>query len=278
MFAASLPSEVPLQALRVRGGVRMHFAHTVRGTHAASVHEAEGWRARFPATGTQCEAVILNTGGGIAGGDEVTLACELNAGASVTTTTVAGERVYRALEEPARLTTQLHLGPASALAWLPRETILSSGAKLMRRIEVDMAASARLTLLDIVVFGRRGAGERMESGTFADRWTIRRDGRVAHAEAVRLNGAIAATMEASAIAAGAHVTGTLLHIAPDAEEALDRIRETLAQCANVDCAASAWDGKLVIRALAHHSAPMRAAMQAATETLTGRAMPRVWLM
>jgi urease accessory protein len=283
MSAASSPSEPSpqaLQTLRVKGGVRAAFRAGPRGTFAATVHEADGWRVRFPdaGAGADCEAVILNTGGGIAGGDEVRLDFDLGPGARVTATSAAGERVYRALDVPARIATALRLAPGSALAWLPRETILSSGARMARRIEVEMAESASLSLLDILVLGRHGSGERMQAGMLDDLWAIRRGGRLVHAEAVRLDGAIADALARPAIAGGAHVIGTLLHVAPEAEACLERVRREIVGLGDVEIAASAWEGKLVLRALAGCGGRMRAAMQVALDALRGAPMPRAWMM
>ena len=54
-----------------------------------------------------------------------------------------------------------------------------------------------LLLAEAVVFGRSGMGEAVEQGALSDRWRVRRDGRLIYAEAVRLDGAIAATLAAA---------------------------------------------------------------------------------
>src|ERR1700685_4037485 len=57
---------------RVRAELRVAFARAGRRTQAARVYETGGWRLRFPRA-AGCEAVVVNTGGGMAGGDEVAM-------------------------------------------------------------------------------------------------------------------------------------------------------------------------------------------------------------
>lgn len=280
MFAASLRSDasgsVALGHIRVRGGVDVSFAVSASRTRAVRVHEADGFRVRFPAGTDPLEAVVLNTGGGVAGGDSVTLAFAAGAGASAVVTTVAAERVYRALDRPASLAVRLRLGAASTLSWLPQETILSDGAGFVRTLDVDMAADARLLTIECTVFGRRGSGERMARGALSERWTIRRDGALAHIEAVRLDGAVDALMQRAAIGGGAHVTGLLVYVATDAADRLDAVRAAIAEYS--DCAASAWAGKLVLRALGSDTMAVKRSLGAAVGVLTGQPLPRTWQM
>lgn len=190
MSVASLPSEQSqdeLQRIRVKGGVAAAFAHGPYGTYPSRLAEADGYRLRFPDARHGCEAVLLNTGGGVAGGDEIALAFDLLPCTSVTVTTISAERIYRTIKVPARVDISLRLAEESRLAWLPQETILYSGAHLERRLNVDMREDAELTLLDIVVLGRRGSDERMGHGRIDDRWSIRRAGRLIHMEALRMH-------------------------------------------------------------------------------------------
>ena len=78
------------------------------------------------------------------------------------------------------------------LAWLPQETILFDRARLKRRIEVDLAEDARLLLAEAIVFGRSGMGETVDDGRFSTAGACSRGGKLVHAEAMRLDGEIAA--------------------------------------------------------------------------------------
>ena len=62
----------------------------------ARVREEGSLRVRFPGSG-ELEAVIVNTAGGIAGGDRFDLDVAVGAGASLTVTGAAAEKIYRSL-------------------------------------------------------------------------------------------------------------------------------------------------------------------------------------
>ena len=120
------------------------------------------------------EAVLANLAGGLAGGDRCEVGVAAGPGAeALVSGQAAGGRVYRAIDAPAEWTARLTLGPGAALEWLPQETILFDGARLRRRIEVDMAGDARLLAVETLVFGRAAHGERMVNGSLADRWADR---------------------------------------------------------------------------------------------------------
>src|ERR1700750_815865 len=89
------------------------------------------------------------------------------------------------------MTVRLDVATGGRLAWLPQETILFDRARLSRHIDIDLAASASLVAAEAVVFGRAAMGEAMREGLFADRWRLRRGGRLVYADSARLDGAIA---------------------------------------------------------------------------------------
>ena len=190
-------------------------------------------------------------------------------------TSQAAEKIYRAEAAPAAITTRISLGDGARLDWLPQETILFNGARLSRTLDVEMAATASLTLVESVVLGRGAHGETVEHGSLRDRWRIRRAGRLVLAEDVRLEGEIAARMRRPAIGAGARAIATLLHIAPRAEQLLDGLRAALAH-AGCRCGASAWNGCLVARFLSSDPAQLRIDIARAAMALTKSDMPRSW--
>lgn len=266
--APTLPAYV-----RAQGRIRARFAAAGGVTRVAELHEAGGYRLRFP-RGETCEAVIVNTGGGVAGGDDVAIALSADPGASLVCTTTAAEKIYRSDGARARIDVTLDLGAGASLAWLPQETILFDGAALTRRLDVTLAADARLTMLEGLAFGRRAMGERCAGGDFHDRWRVRRDGRLVFAEEMRFDGAIDSLLDRLALGGGARAAATLLHVAPDAEDRLDGLRAALDQ-PDCEAAASAWDGLLAARFVSPLPQALRRAVMAAARAL-GVAMPRLW--
>ena len=115
-----------------------------------------------PAPGEPPCAVLLNTSGGIVGGDALQVEVRLEAGAAAVVTSQAAEKAYRSAGADATLDVALDLADGAWLEWLPQETILFDGARLRRRLRVDAAAQARLLAIDMLVFGRRARGERFQ--------------------------------------------------------------------------------------------------------------------
>ncbi len=266
-------------ANRARGIIRARFTRAGARTGAAQLHAAGGLRLRCPTVGPgltpDCEAVIINTAGGMVGGDHASLAVEAAAGAGVTLTTQSAEKIYRSTGAATLVETTLRLGPGSLLEWLPQETILYDRAAFHRSLEVDMAGDATLLLVESLVFGRLAMGETFGSGTLRDRWRVRRDGALLFAEELLLEGDAAGLMERPALGGGARAAATLLLVAPDAEARLPAAREALA---GTPCpgGASAWNGLLLARLLSPSPALMRAAIIGLLAGLRGRAAPRVW--
>lgn len=260
--------------IRARGRLTLRFAPTPRGTKAVAFSETGGYRLKFP-NGAGCEAMIVNTGGGIAGGDGLVLEAACEPGATATISTQSAEKIYRAQTDPARITVDLSIGEGAALAWLPQETILFDGAKLERRVDVAMAADAKLTLCEAVICGRSAMGERMESGLLSDKWFIRRDGKLVHADCLRLDGAIADRMERSTAGKGARAFATILRVAPDAAAFVEPLRERLA-AAPLDWGVSSWDGVLAVRLCAADAAALRRELVTVLAHFSDCAVPRIW--
>jgi urease accessory protein len=164
----------------------------------------------------------------------------------------------------------------AAAEWLPQETILFDRCALNRVLTVDLAEESWFLGVESLVFGRAAMGELVQRGEISDTIRVRRGGRLVLHDAIRLSGAVDATLARPAVARGANAVATILHIAPNAPARLEEIRESLANTP-AECGASAWDGMLVARILAESSAALRTAVIAGLEILRdGRPLPRVW--
>lgn len=257
---------------RARGEVAVSFGRA----GLTRLAQAGCGRALLPNSyGAGPLAVVLNTAGGLTGGDRFSVAAETGDGAGLNLTTQAAERIYRAAGGRAVVTNRLRLGAGASLGWLPQETILFQGGALDRRLEVDMAPDARFLGLEMLVMGRAAMGETLTRATLRDRWRIRRGGRLVHAEALRLAGDVAPLGQAPALLDGARAVALLVYVAPDADAMLGLVRRALPSGA-VRAAASAWDGRLVVRLMASDLAPMKAAIARLLGTLPGPGVPRVW--
>ena len=172
----------------------------------------------------ELEAVIINTAGGIAGGDRFALDIAAGQGTRLVVTTAAAEKVYRTLGPDSVIDVKLDVAAGATLAWLPQETILFDRARLTRSIEVDLAPDARLFLAEAIVFGRSGMGEAVEQGALFDRWRVRRGGKLIYAEGVRLDGPIAQRLAETAVAKGGIAVATVLIVPGNDETVAGRAR------------------------------------------------------
>jgi urease accessory protein len=271
----------PVRLQRARGRVEVAVALRDGAIRLARLHQEGCAKAILPRTAAAIpEVVLINTAGGLTGGDRLELALEARAGAALVATGQAAERVYRATPDaaPARLAVRLRLGPGAALDWLPQETILFQGGRLARLIEVDMAADATLTLLETLTLGRAAMGETVAAGLLADHWRIRREGRLVHAEALRLGDDVARAAAGPATLGGARALATLVHVAPDAGLRLAAVRARLPAGPDVLGAAGLKGDALILRLVGRDLAPLRAALAACLTALRRAPCPRVWTL
>jgi urease accessory protein len=262
-------------ANRARGAVKFDVQLVDGKTRRRQLHESGSLRVRFPSPEDHgLSAMFVNTAGGAAGGDRFDIDIAAAEGTSLTVTTAAAEKVYRSHGPAAEINIALKADAGAHLSWLPQETILFDQARTERRIDIDLADSATLLLCEIVVFGRAAMGEVMRSGSFSDRWRLRRGGRLVFAENVRLDGDIAAKLAQPAIGNGAVAIGTAL-IMPGSEVLLERLREATDGFGG-EVGLSCWNGFAMARFCAQDAAKLRADMMAVLGR-SGAALPRMWL-
>ncbi len=273
--SAQFPTTRP-RLQRARGRAEISVALRGGATRLSRLRQEGCAKAFLPRNpGGPLESVFVNTSGGVAGGDRLDWGLAVGPGATLVATTQAAERIYRSTGAVARVATRIDLAPRARLDWLPQETILFEGARLHRRIEADLADDARLTLLETVVLGRAAMGETLGAVLLADHWRIRRGGRLARAEALRLDDATLAAAGRAATLAASRAFATLLHVGPGVEARIDAVRALLAPAPPVVAAASARDGVLAVRFLAPGHAPLKAALVTFLTAFRG-APPRVW--
>jgi len=260
-------------ANRSAGRIALEVAERDGVTRRQRVYEDGPLRVRFPnAFEGALEAVVVNTAGGIAGGDRHDIEIGVGDGARLGVTTAAAEKIYRALGPGAEIAVKLAVAAGGQLAWLPQETILFDRARLDRRIEVDLSAGAELLMAEAIVFGRTAMGEAVAQGACVDRWRVRRDGRLIFAETVRFDGAIERLLAEPAVADGGRAIATVLAI-PGDEAKVARAR---AQTFGGEVGVSAWNGLAVARLCAKDGATLRRDL-AAVVTAFGGTLPRLWL-
>lgn len=274
MATVPLRDEV-FAANRAVGRIALTVAAGAGRSRPARVHESGSLRVRFPhRDGTALDAVIVNTGGGMTGGDRFDLTINVGAGADVSVTTAAAEKIYRSLGPDTVLDLNLTVASGGRLAWLPQETILFDRARLRRKIDVDLAPGAGLLLAEACIFGRSAMGETILSGSFFDSWRVRVGGSLVFADAIRLEGAIAQSLAAPAASAGGAAVASVLKV-PGTEECVAAVR-ALQQDFTGEVGVSAWNGLVAVRCVAADSAVLRHDLAKVLAALGSGPLPRLW--
>ncbi len=258
---------------RARGEGRV--AATARGgvTEIAALYQEGCAKVRLPHThDASLQAVLMNTAGGLTGGDHVRWSADAGPGTRLVLTTPACERVYRSLGTDAVVENRLTVRAGAHVDWLPQETILFEGSRLDRRLQVDLEDGATLTAVEAVLIGRAAMGETAPNARLRDSWRIRRNGRLLHAEATRL-GEGPRERDGLSLLAGALAFATVLHISPAAERRLDAVRALLPETGG----ASVIGERLTVRLLAANGLALRRALAPIIALLTpAGALPRLW--
>jgi urease accessory protein len=263
---------------RAHGGASLRFAAAGGRTRLADLHQEVPLRVLFPAPepGEPPLAALVNTAGGLAGGDSVRIRVAMEPGTLATVSTPAAEKVYRSLGPASRVQARLSVAAGGALEWIPQETILFDGARLARRIEVDLAPGARILMAEMLVFGRHARGESLRHGGLLDIWRLSRDGGLLWADGLSLGPETRAALDNPFGFAGAAACATLVAAA---EEGLAALRDALR--AQGVAATLARPGLLVARWLGS-AALLRGEVGAAIRLARGilfglpPALPRLW--
>jgi urease accessory protein len=205
----------------------------------------------------------------------------VNEQAALTVTTQAAEKIYRSRGGHAEVKSVLRLADSAALAWLPQETILFDGARLMRRIVADLVGSARLLACESLIFGRAARRETLRSGMIHDAWRVSHDGKLIWADGFRLEGDIEGELGRPALLDGRHALATAVYVGHDAGSWLEPVRGWL-EVEGVRAGVSHRPGMLVMRLIADAAQHLRGAMSPVLSRLRAeigagpQAMPGVW--
>jgi urease accessory protein len=240
-------------------------------TRLAVLHEDGCAKIRLPNTNDRSlQAVLINTAGGLTGGDDVQWEATARTDSTLVLTTQACERVYRSIGPDADMAIRLSAAAGAHLDWLPQETILFEGGKLRRTLEVDLAEDATFCAVEAVILGRHAMGEDARSATLCDDWRIRRDGKLIHAEATRLGGN-GIERDGLSLLDGAGAFATVLYIGADADRRLEPARAALTGRSG----ASLVGERLIVRAIAPSGLALRRILGPVVATLAG-SLPRLW--
>ena len=208
------------------------------------------------------------------GGDQYDWSFTAGPQCFVTATTQACEKIYKAASGTGLITSRITVGPGARFHWLPQESILFDRASLTRQLEVDLAADCEFLAVEAILLGRRAMGEAMNEGLVRDRWRIRREGKLLHAEDLKIGGDVAGLVAQPPVLSGHVAFATLIYVGPLAEAFLPKVRSLLDPAMG---GASHWQGKLVARVSATDGFTLRKTLIPVISALRGGAsVPKVW--
>ena len=271
----AMATHAPVQP-RARGAARLSVKPTDRGTQLATLRQSGSMKVLFPRqSAAAVQAVLINTAGGITGGDNMSVQATAKAQTHLTITTQAAERAYRAQPgETGRVVNALTIQNGARLDWLPQETILFDGCALERSLLVDLGETSRFLMVEPLVFGRDAMGETLTDARFSDRIEIRRAGQPLYLDAIRLRGDITRHLARPTVAAGAGAMACVIYIAPDAEAQTGPVRAMLPDTAGASLIGA---DMLVMRLLASDSFELRKSLIPILNRLTNDTLPRPWM-
>lgn len=254
---------------------------TTKPVHGRSVidqlRQAGSFKCLFPrGNNLHLDAVLLNTAGGVTGGDQFRFSGAVAAETALTVTTQACERAYKAQpRQTGRIRNAVTVSAGGRLNWLPQETILFDGSALDRRLVVDLEPGASALLVEPLVLGRPAMGETLTDVNLRDRIEIRRDGRPIFLDAMAFTGDLRAHMARPNIANGAGAMALIVLVSPTAEAHLTPIRDLLPETAGASLIQS---DLLAVRILASDSHSLRRSLLPLLRRLNNDTLPRCWML
>lgn len=260
---------------RASGAVRLTCRSEGKRSTLFRHYQKGSLKTLFPKSGNcHFDAVLLNTAGGVADGDQFQVNLDVKNGAHMRVTSQAAERIYGAQGAAmGEMDITASLADGARLDWLPQETILFDGGRLRRRLDISMNETSELLCVEPLVFGRVAMGERIQSGFLSDQWRVKRGGKLVFADALRLSGRIDQYLQDPAIGFGSGAMSSVLFISPQAEMRLNRTREILSDQGGASLIRS---GVLFARVMAQDSYLLRKTLIPLIEFLSDGPIPKTW--
>lgn len=264
--------------VRARGVIELESARREELNVRGFVREEGSLRIRFPREGGEAlVGVIVNTGGGMTGGDEFSIAARVAENTCVTLTTSAAEKFYRSTGEMAVMNIALSVERNSSLFYVPQEAIVFNQARVQRSVDVRLAGNARALLCDMTCIGRTAMDEKVENIVLRDKWRIWVDDKLEIADFTTLSGDGARILARPNIADGAVCFGTLYLSGDHLNETVAGWNQSFATLPEGTQAAAGVAGKLaLVRMVSSNAQVLRSAMSTCFAFAGLANPPRSW--
>ncbi|QXD27304.1 urease accessory protein UreD [Opitutia bacterium ISCC 52] len=167
----------PAKRPAVSGGVRLAYIADPKGStlkeqwvrpplHIAKTYHDKGWAINL----------LTSPTAGLLEGDHLEIDCKVEAGAKAAMISPAACRVHTMADGEATIQQHYQLGEDAALDVWPAPLVLQSASRLRQFTRVDLEASSRLLLTEIISPGRASYGESFEFKSWRSKLRIYRSG------------------------------------------------------------------------------------------------------
>lgn len=182
----------------------------------------------YPEGEPVCHTIVLHPPGGIAGGDRLAIAVNLQSGANALLTTPGATRWYRSAMHEAAQDVEIVAAAGAVCEWLPQENIFFNAANARNALTVLLEPDAVFCGWDLMCLGRTASGERFESGYVRQHLRVARAGQPLFEELGTIEGG-GALLDSPIGMDGYPVCGTFLLAGIEiSKPALDQCREAAA--------------------------------------------------
>ena len=222
------------------------------------------------------ELVLVNTAGGMTSGDNFDYDFEIVNKSNIFLTTQTAERVYKGLNEKAKIKISLTVNDTSNLFWIPQELILFNNCNFDRNIKVNLSPNSNFVLAETTILGRTAMGEYLENGYFNDNWRINVNKNLIHAEALNLNGNIKETLSNIASANDGVAISNIFIYGKKLLSHQNTLPEILKNTETVLLSHSIWNDKILVRMVARDAYDLKSIQKKLILLLANNNIPRVW--
>ena len=230
----------------------------------------------FPNRQKGLECILINTGGGLTGGDRISFFIDSKEQAEVIISTQGFERIYKTNNNSkAIIQTNLNVLDQALLYWVPQETLLYNNGQLERQINVNLSKNAQALILEGMIYGRIAMGELSITGSVSDTIKIQVENKTVFQDRSQLSGQIGAQLDRPAVANGARATALLVYKSKDAPRASDVIN----RYQNHSSGVTLFKNDLcVARFLAQDGYALRKMLLPILQNITKQRLPKPWLL
>lgn len=115
---------------------------------------------------------LINSSGGLVGGDVMETQIQLGAGTDVMLTTQAATKVYRTTRLPCVQRNEFRVCRGALLQYKPDQVIPFRGSKFQQTTTVHLEPGARALLWELISPGRVARGERFQAASFWSKFQV----------------------------------------------------------------------------------------------------------